>query len=542
MDKTIKINLGGTLFQIDEEAYNILRRYLKDIDDRLKNTPGGAETIEDIETRIAEIFQSQGAPAGVISKENVESMISVIGRPEDFDTSGDEIGQKESYYHSSTRKKMYRNPDDMIVSGVCGGIGAYLGMEAVWVRLIFILFTCFFGIGFFVYVALWIALPSARTDAQKREMYGSNNINHASRRGNSRSSMSVNDPNYVVTLPAGSGVGNAFNEVFRAIGKVCYVILRIFLIIVGVTFVLGGFIALVSFIMVFFFKYPGYFSTNSFGINIFYLPDFLNYVVNPAVAPWILALSFIVILMPLLAFIYWGIKMIFWFKARDGIFTLVGLVIWVMSVAALSIILFNEGVSYAETGKTVSEQFVAKAPSDLYIVADHKIADLHYDKEISLPNEDYDIYFIDDNKGLFIGTRLNINNSDDNSLKIDIRKRSTGRSRLDATNKSETLLYNYHMSGDTIYLDEYFSIPAGTKWTFDNVGVNVYIPEGTGVHFDKTTESMFRRPHYYNEDWNWNWNRDGEEKEMVRPDSGNNNWIMTEHGLRRSSEQSEKEN
>ena len=61
MDKTIKINLGGTLFQIDEEAYKILRRYLQDIDNRLKNTPGGAETVEDIELRIAEIFQITGS-------------------------------------------------------------------------------------------------------------------------------------------------------------------------------------------------------------------------------------------------------------------------------------------------------------------------------------------------------------------------------------------------------------------------------------------------------------------------------------------------
>jgi len=68
MDKTIKINLGGILFHIDEEAYKILRRYLQDIDNRLKNTPGGAETLDDIESRIAEIFQGQGGTAGVISK------------------------------------------------------------------------------------------------------------------------------------------------------------------------------------------------------------------------------------------------------------------------------------------------------------------------------------------------------------------------------------------------------------------------------------------------------------------------------------------
>jgi hypothetical protein len=56
MDKTININIAGTLFQIDEEAYRVLRDYLQSINDRFKNAQGGHETIEDIEFRIAEIF------------------------------------------------------------------------------------------------------------------------------------------------------------------------------------------------------------------------------------------------------------------------------------------------------------------------------------------------------------------------------------------------------------------------------------------------------------------------------------------------------
>ena len=85
MEKTIKINLGGQLFRIDEEAYDILKKYLQDIDNRLRNTQGGAETLEDIESRIAEIFHSQGGQEGVISKENIEAMISIIGAPETFE-------------------------------------------------------------------------------------------------------------------------------------------------------------------------------------------------------------------------------------------------------------------------------------------------------------------------------------------------------------------------------------------------------------------------------------------------------------------------
>ena len=533
MNKTIKINLGGTLFQIDEEAYQILRRYLQDINDKLKNTPGGSETIEDIELRIAEIFQSQGTAAGVISRENVDSMISIIGKPEDFDTSSDTTETRESSYHSTTGKKMYRNPDDMIISGVCGGIGTYLNIEGVWVRLLFVLLTCFFFLGFFIYVALWIALPSAQSDSQKKEMYGRHDYYNARQKRNTGYSSASVDSDRTAIGPAGSRVGNAFNEVFRAIGKVLFIILRIFLIIVGISFVIAGFITLVSFIMVFFFKYPGYFSTHSFGVDLFYLPDFLNYIVNPAVAPWILILSFIVILMPLLALIYWGVKMIFWFRAKDGIFSLVGLIIWIVCVAALSLLLFNEGISYAELSKTESEEVIETAPSDLYIMSDHKVSDLHYDKEISFDDEDYNVYFIDDNKGLFISSRLVIDNSSDNLMKINIRKRSAGRSRSDATRKAGDLQYNYRITGDTLYLDEYFTMPAGTKWSFDDVRVNLYIPEGTAVHFDKTTENMFRHHSYHND---WNWSRDAEDIEFDDSVNRESFWVMTDDGLRRRSE------
>jgi phage shock protein PspC (stress-responsive transcriptional regulator) len=538
MDKTIKINLGGILFHIDEEAYKILRRYLQDIDNRLKNTPGGAETLDDIESRIAEIFQGQGGTAGVISKENVEAMIAIIGKPEDFDTSS-EAGAEKTIYSSSTatRKKMYRNSDDSIISGVCGGIGTYLNIESVWVRLMFIIFTCFFGIGFFVYIALWIALPSASSDAQKREMYGRDDYSLALRKKETGNSVASTGSNFTGTLPGGSNVGNAFNEVFRAIGRVLFIIVRIFLILVGISFVLFGFFTLVSFVMVFFFNYPGYFSTHSFGVNLFYLPDFLNYIVNPAIAPWILILTFLVILLPLLAIIYWGVKMIFWFKSSDGIVSIVALIIWVMSVAALSILLFNEGISFAETAKSVSEVVLEKSPDDLFIITEHKVADLHYDKEISFHEEDYNVFFIDDNKGLYIGTGLNINTSDDESIKINVRKRSSGRSRIDATRKAEGLLYNYRVTGDTIFLDEYFTFPEGTRWSFDEVRVTIDIPEGTKIHFDKTSENMFRSQHYYNEEWNRIW--DGEDTEMVRSGSGDNQWVMTEEGIRRISDKAE---
>jgi len=119
--------------------------------------------------------------------------------------------------------------------------------------------------------------------------------------------------------------------------------------------------------MVFVFKYPGSFSADVQGFNIAYLPDFLNYIVSPAAAPWIKALIIAVVTLPLLALIYGGIRLIFWFRARDGFVWFTGFILWILCAAALSIVLFNEGVSYGKTERSVSTEYL-KLPSDtLYI-------------------------------------------------------------------------------------------------------------------------------------------------------------------------------
>ncbi|MBN2666350.1 MAG: PspC domain-containing protein [Bacteroidales bacterium] len=525
MDKTIKINLGGSLFQIDEEAYKILRRYLQDINDRLKNTQGGAETIEDIELRIAEIFNSQGAGAAVISRENVEAMISIIGKPEDFDADGEPVSEQAARPRTAESKKLYRNPDDTILGGVCGGLAPFLNIESVWIRLAFVIFTFFFFVGPLVYIALWIALPSALSDAQKKEMYGRNDF---------RSSFSNTSQSAITgtqAKPEGSGAGHAINEILRAIGKVLFIFLRIILIITGIAFVIGGFIALVSYIMVFFLNYPGYFSTGSVGVKLFYLPDFLSYIVNPAVAPWLLVLLSIIIILPLLALIYWGVKMIFWFRAKDGIISLLALVFWVISLAAFSILLFNEGVGFAEMSGRVSEEVIEKAPRNLYISADKKAANLNFDKDITF-DRDYTVFLNDASKEIHITTDFDINQSSDESLMISVRKRATGRSKSDAKRNAEALIYNYRISADTIFIDEYFSLPAGTKWSLHEVELDMFIPQGTIVHLDNTTREMFSRQHEI-QGWKWEYSDD---YEYEVTDSRDNIWIMTDEGLKNKAE------
>jgi phage shock protein PspC (stress-responsive transcriptional regulator) len=488
MDKTIKINLAGILFQIDEEAYQLLRDYLQAIHVRFKNIQGGNETVDDIEARIAEIFQSQKGLSGIISKENVEAMIGLIGKPEDFEHVE---STPETQTFGAYRRRLYRNRDDSIISGVCGGIGAYLNIDPVWIRISFILFAVFFGIGFFVYVALWIALPEAKSDGQKRELYGENYNTRTFHKTREQTSNSDPTAPYQQVNNKVTTVGHAFNEIFRAIGKFCFIFCRIILIILGVCLVLTGFLVLFTFVVVFIFKYPGAFSTDAFGMNLSYLPDFLKYIVTPSLVPWITVLLSIVVALPLLALIYGGVKMIFWFRAKDGVLSLILFVIWVLSLASLSIILFNEGISFAENGRTSSQVIFKNKPDTLYIITDRKVKDLPFSNEISIPDENYTVFLVDSTYQLFIRSKLHLFVSEGNNSKVEIRKRSFGRNRPDAIRKAESLIYNYRISNDTLYLDEYFTIPPGRKWSGDNLSVNLYLPENTILYFDGYSHNMF---------------------------------------------------
>jgi hypothetical protein len=266
---------------------------------------------------------------------------------------------------------------------------------------------------------------------------------------------------------------------------------------------------------VFVFKFPGAFSTDAVGFNLAYLPDFLNYIVTPSMAPLITALIVMVVSIPFLAIIYGGVRLVFWFKARDGYIWLIGFVLWVLSVAALSIILFNEGISYAEMEKTVSREYFVTKSDTLYIMSGRKIDRLKADKEITFPDEDYSVFIDDADKIVYIRTDLNIRPDENNLTSVEIRRSAAGRSRLDAIEKAKNLVYNFTISGDTLFLDEFFTIPSGTKWSIDEVAITVSAPEGTIINMDGTTERMF---HNYDDD------------DFVT-DPKKRFWVMTEDGI-----------
>ena len=173
MKKTFSVNLGNRVFNIDDDAYMKLKAYLDRIESYFSDEKEREDIINDIELRISELFSERmGLNKQVITLQDVEEVIVIMGDPKEI--SGAEEQSHESRGYSERRsgpRRMYRDPDDRMIGGVCSGLGAYLGIDPVIVRILFILFLIF-GIGFLVYIILWIVVPEAKTTAQKLEMRG----------------------------------------------------------------------------------------------------------------------------------------------------------------------------------------------------------------------------------------------------------------------------------------------------------------------------------------------------------------------------------
>lgn len=177
MKKTISITLGGRLFNIEEDAYEKLHGYLEAIKSHYQDS-GGEEIIGDIENSIAEKFAAKIKNQEMtITLFDIEEMIKVMGTVNDFDYA-DENGQSapeapgKASAGGNVSKKLYRNPDDVIIAGVCSGVAAYFGMEAAYIRILFIILIFLDGFGILAYIVLWLVMPLAKTNAQKLEMQG----------------------------------------------------------------------------------------------------------------------------------------------------------------------------------------------------------------------------------------------------------------------------------------------------------------------------------------------------------------------------------
>jgi len=193
----------------------------------------------------------------------------------------------------------------------------------------------------------------------------------------------------------------------------------------------------------------------------------------------VLILTALVILIPLAALTWLGIKMIFGIRESSRVLNIVAFVIWTASFCALGVFLSLQLSIYSFREYIEKRVSLDPAPETLWIASGATVEEISYDETASV---DHFIFYLNNQNDRLYGTpELNIYGSDNGSGFISVDKRACSNSDIEARANARVVEYNWRFSGDTLYLDEYFSLPSGSRWNGSLVDIDVTLPEGTVV-------------------------------------------------------------
>lgn len=500
MKKTIKINLGGRVFQVDEDAYENLKAYLNAIRQKFKDVREGAEIMEDIEARISEILSSflkEGME--IISQAELDEVIRIIGEPSELDEAVEddekdsEFGTQSDSEAGNSKKRLYRDKNDAILGGVCSGIGHYLKIDPLWIRILFVIFTLVYLSGLLIYLVLWVVLPQALTTTQRMQMKGEKiSIRNIEKNIQEEyKEMKEKVENYSKS-EAFKRDRPALENFFYGLGNVIVMLLRIILGIIGFALVISLMTALVSLIVVFFFRHS-FFLGDVTGLNNFYLPDLMNVVMDTRLSFVFLILTFLCVSIPLLALIYLGVRMIFQFRAKDRALWLVFFLTWVLSISGIVGIGLIEGMNINPRRYAINSQHeLDLKPSDtLFISLNNTFRESGAQSVIHRPNDNYySIYYDSEADKVLCTAELELAEGDKSFPYLEIQKHALGRNKRLASRFSKNIVYHFENEGNHLKLDEYFTMTSGQKWRGQEVEVKLYIPEGLTLCFDESVEDI----------------------------------------------------
>ena len=509
MNKTVNINLAGTFFHIDEDAYLKLQRYLEAIKRSFTDSQGRSEIIADIEARISELFTERVKhDKQVIGNKEVEDVITIMGQPEDY-LVDDEIFEDEpqpsykSNRNPNYSKKLFRDTDNSYIAGVSSGLGHYLGIDAIWVRLLWILLTIGSGGTFIlIYILFWVLVPEALTTSEKLTMKGEpvniSNIEKKIKDGFENVSQNVSDAVKNIDLPKqGNRIKSSSKSFFDTIGDIIMFFLKIFAKFIGIILMIVGASTLIGLIIAFF----------SVGIaDAVNIPgiDFFNAANAANIPVWFMSLLlFFAIGIPFFFIFYLGLKILVNnLKSIGNIakFSLFG--IWLMAIIGLVYVGVKQASEFADEASVIQKDQLNITSNDTLYVS--MKANTSFSKQFGRhSNTLKPVYDENDRKLLYrTDVSLIIKSTRDSVASISIDKNSRGNSYKNAKMRAEKINYNYALNGNRLDLDGYLTTAFDNKFRDQQVEVTLYLPEGTVLFADENTNSFhrnFKYSYYYSD-------------------------------------------
>jgi phage shock protein PspC (stress-responsive transcriptional regulator) len=480
MKKTIQINLGGRHFHMDEDAFQKLNHYLESLKAHFAaEGETGKEIMEDIEQRIAELLEQKitdGKQA--VSLEDVNAAIGILGKIEDFVYEGTKGGNREDEYYGRDRRRFYRDEDNNIIGGVAAGLGAYFDIDPLWIRLAFVAIFFMYGTGILVYALLWIVVPKARTTTEKLQMRGIPvTLSSIKESVNAEYDKVKSGFHNINRSPGAERARNAFENLFRAIGMVFIALLKFIIGFIGVIFLITGTFFLALMLMFLF----GF--TNIFGHFQFWdgfpMPFMSHFFFNSTHYYLLVICLVILVLIPIIALIYGGIKILFNIRTRHNVLRAALLITWVVALVFFISILAMNSTNFASesSGKQTRQIEINKYPR-LYI----EVRDNSEDKRMTQYQVfDREFEYSQFDKSLYTQPHISLENSGTGEMSVTVVKRIHNVGMKKAQFFLDGVNYNWEQKDSVIYIDKYLNTSDNNFWMFAGVDLDIRIPENQVV-------------------------------------------------------------
>ncbi len=484
MKKTFTININGIIFNIDDDAFEKLQKYLGEINEHFSAFKGGREVVTDIEARIAELFQEKISDSKqVITIDDVDNVIKIMGNPEDF--FDEEEDKEKEKAHKKIRKRIYRNPDNMILGGVCSGISEYLNIDPIILRLIFVIAVVFYGTGIFLYLVLWIIIPRAETRAQKLEMKGEKiNVSNIEKSIKKEYEDVKNNINNIGSSKDYKKARNLFSRFLSFLGELLRICIKVILVIIGIALVISGVLIVVAIISTLFWGHILW----PFTFNSFIFPTFLS-VTSAFPTTLFLVGLLLTITIPLILLVYAGLLIIFKFKAHSKFISFALLTAWIIGLVILFATGINQVNNYSESSNYNQYEKLDKLKSDtIYLQTSIDTLNNYTEKNIVFNN--YKVLVINNKNYLFGRPRFNIVQSANNECELKIKRVSNGSSEKDCIKNAKDIIYNLKENDSTIVFDNFFTNSGKQEWRNQRIYITLKLPIGKAVYLNRNMQNI----------------------------------------------------
>ncbi|MBR5075481.1 MAG: PspC domain-containing protein [Bacteroidales bacterium] len=338
-----KVSIGGYAFTLEVEAYKIVKEYLDELNAHYAELEGGSEVMEGIEERMAELLYEKCADDGVASVAEVREILDILGKPSAIESEDDpqpKRPEEAKTERPKEKKRLFRDPTNKMLGGVCSGLAAYFKCDVVLIRIIFIgltLLSCVVGcrVGHghleswtinlpmvILYFILWIAMPEAKTVQQRWQMGV------------------ANPPSGAVAPASGKPLGSGLGKVLRIV----IALLLLMTAVCGLTFGVASLLGHSVFGWNFLWDGDGVFQGSFLDAVREHAPGMLPMVSSVVYQITVLLTCFL----PFIGMLYGGIMMLFDLRTPSWRPGLIIFLIWIIALTTFTVLtlmgLFHAGL------------------------------------------------------------------------------------------------------------------------------------------------------------------------------------------------------